>query len=302
MISTLNQLVESVRKQTKKPRLAVAWAQDENTLRAVHRAAVEGLVDVTLLGDKKKILGISDELNIDIKGMELIHVDSEQSAARKAVSLIKTSYADILMKGLVGTDLFLQAIMDRDEGIMKPKATLSYVGALQIPEYHKLLFITDPAVLPFPNLNQKVAMSEYAIDLVRRFGIETPKVALIGASEKMSKHFQNSVDYAVMCKMAQRGQIRNCLMDGPLDIFLACDKESVRIKGVDTPINGDADILLFPSLESSNPFCKSLLLFAKGEMTGLLMGTTAPVVLLSRSEGENSKFYGIALSCLMVKD
>jgi len=132
-----------------------------------------------------------------------------------------------------------------------------------------------------------------------KFGIEKPKVALIGASEKVSRHFQNSADYAVMCKMAERGQIKNCIMDGPLDLFLACDSKSVSVKGVDTPVGGDADILLFPSLESCNPFYKSLMLFAGGELAGLITGTAKPVVVMSRSESERSKYYCIALSCLM---
>ena len=182
---------------------------------------------------------------------------------------------------------------------MLPNSILSYVGALEIPAYHKLLFITDPAVIPFPDIDQKIAMVNYAIDMARRFGVAKPKVALIGASEKMSRHFENSVDYAVICKMADRGQIKNCVVDGPLDLFLACDKKSIDLKGVDTPINGDADILLFPSLESCNPFYKGLMLFAGGELAGLLRGTEKPVILMSRSESEKSKYFCIALACLM---
>jgi phosphotransacetylase len=176
---------------------------------------------------------------------------------------------------------------------------LSYVGAIEIPAYHKLLFITDPAVIPFPDLDQKVAMAGYAIEMAVRFGIRKPRIALIGASEKMNRHFQNSIDYSIMCKMADRGQIKNCIMDGPLDLFLACDKKSIKIKGVKTPVDGNADILLFPSLESCNPFYKGLMLFAGGELAGLIRGTLKPVVLMSRSESEKSKYYCIALACLM---
>jgi phosphotransacetylase len=182
---------------------------------------------------------------------------------------------------------------------MIPNSVLTYVCAIEIPAYHKLLFITDPAVIPFPDLDQKVAMAEYAIQMASRFGVQKPKIALIGASEKMSRHFENSVDYAVMCKMAERGQIKDCIMDGPLDINLACDKESIAIKGVETPVNGDADILLFPTLEACNPFYKGLMLFAKGELAGLIRGTSKPVIVMSRSESEKSKYYCIALACLM---
>jgi len=193
---------------------------------------------------------------IDYRIFALVESHNEIQASSEAVRLAKTGEADIVMKGLVGTDKFLKAVMDKEMGLMLPGSVLSYVCAMEIPAYHKLLFITDPAVIPFPNLDQKVAMARYAIEMAQKFGIKKPKIALISASEKMSRLFENSVDYSIMCKMADRNQIKNCIMDGPLDIFLACDKKSVEIKGVETPVNGDADILLFPSLESSNPFYK----------------------------------------------
>jgi phosphotransacetylase len=135
--------------------------------------------------------------------------------------------------------------------------------------------------------------------MARRFGVENPKIALIGASEKVSKHFTSSLDYREMCGMSERGEIQNCIMDGPLDIFLACDKKSIEIKGINTPVDGEADILLFPSLESCNPFYKALMLFANGELAGLIRGTEKPVIVMSRSESELSKYFCIALSCLM---
>ena len=187
----------------------------------------------------------------------------ETSASSLAVSLVKNGDADILMKGLVGTDKFLKAVMDKEKGLMLNDAVLSYVCALEIPKYHKLLFITDPAVIPFPDLDQKIAMARYAIEMAQRFGIKKPRIALISASEKKSRHFESSDHYSTMCKMAEDGQIGDCIMDGPLDIFLACDKKSVqKSRGVTTPVDGDADILLFPSLEASNPFYKGLMLFA----------------------------------------
>jgi phosphotransacetylase len=140
-------------------------------------------------------------------------------------------------------------------------------------------------------------MARYAIEMAKKTGISKPKLALIGASEKMSKHFSYTSDYTEMIKMPEL--LNSCDIDGPLDIFLACDKKSVEIKGVETPVNGEADILLFPSLESSNPFYKGLMLFAKAELAGLIQGTEKPVIVMSRSESEQSKYYCIALSCLM---
>jgi phosphate butyryltransferase len=299
MIRTLDQMEEKVLALKKKHRVVVAWAQDTNTIGAIHKAVIKGFIEAIMIGRSAEIIKTCKAEGIDEKLFIIIDVDNENRASLEAVRLAKIGDADIVMKGLVGTEKFLKAVMDQENGLMIPNAVLSYVGAMEIPSYHKLLFITDPAVIPFPDLDQKIAMAGYAIEMARKFGVEKPKIALIGASEKMSRHFENSFDYATMCKMADRGQIKNCVMDGPLDIFLACNKKSIEIKGVETPVNGNADILLFPSLESCNPFYKGLMLFANGELAGLIRGTEKPVIVMSRSESEKSKYFCIALSCLM---
>jgi phosphate butyryltransferase len=299
MIKTLDQMEEKVLALKKKHRIAVAWAQDSNTISAIHKAVYQGFVEAIMIGKTSEIIKTCKAEGIDDKLFTLIEAENENRASVEAVSLAKKGEADVVMKGLVGTDKFLKAVMDKENGLMAPNAILSYVCAIQIPSYHKLLFVTDPAVIPYPDLDQKVAMASYAIEMARKFGVEKPKIALIGASEKMGRHFENSVDYAVMCKMAERGQIKECIMDGPLDLFLACDKKSIKIKGVETPINGDADILLFPSLEACNPFYKGLMLFASGELAGIIRGTEKPVIVMSRSESEKSKYFCIVLACLM---
>jgi phosphate butyryltransferase len=283
----------------KRHRIAVAWAQDSNTINAVNKAVKKGFIDAILIGKTSEIRKTCISEGIDYKLFTLIESENENQAAIDAVRLTKFGEADIVMKGLVETEKFLKALMDKEKGLMLPDAVLTYVCVMEIPAYHKLLFITDPAVIPCPNLDQKVAMARYSIQMAQKFGIEKPKIALIGPSEKMSRHFGSSSDYKEMRTMALNNQIENCIMDGPLDIFLACDRKSVEIKCVDTPVNGDADILLFPSLESSNPFYKGLMLFAGAKLAGLLRGTEKPVVLMSRSENEISKYYCIALSCLM---
>jgi phosphate butyryltransferase len=299
MIKTLDQMVLKVLELKKKHRIAIAWAQDSNTIGAIHKAVIDGFVEAILFGQSSEIKKLCRDRHIDEKLFTIVDIENETKASLKAVEYAKKGDAEIVMKGLVGTDKFLKAVMDKENGIMIPNAVLSYVGVMEIPAYHKLLFITDPAVIPFPDLDQKIAMAGYAAEMAHRFGIKKPKIALIGASEKMSRHFGNSIDYSIMCKMADRGQIKDCIMDGPLDLFLACDKNSIEVKGVETPVNGDADILLFPSLESSNPFYKGLMLFANGELAGLIRGTVKPVIVMSRSESEKSKYFCIALSCLL---
>lgn len=292
-------MVEKVLSLHKKHRIAVAWTHDIHTISAIYKAVNYGLADATLIGKSSEIKDICRKAGIDHELFTIEDSDDEVTASFEAVRLTRSGETDIVMKGLVSTDIFLKAVMDKNNGLMPPGAVLSYVCAIELPAYHKLLFVTDPAVIPEPSLEQKIIMAEYAIEMAGRFGIKKPKIALISASEKPSRHFKSSEDYGRMCKMAKIGDISDCIMDGPLDIFLACDKKSVEIKGIDTPVNGDADILLFPSLESSNPFYKGLMLFAQGELAGLIRGTEKPVIVMSRSESEKSKFFCIALACLM---
>lgn len=299
-IQSLSQLVEFVKQQNLKKKIAVAYAQDPNTIGAIAKAVNDGFVEALMIGDKAAIEQKSKEINIDPSIFNIIHIPDETKATIEAVNLVKSNQADILMKGLVGTDKFLKAVLDKEKGLLPEKAVMSYVCAIELPKYHKLLFVSDTAVLPYPDLKQKIAMVDYAVTMAKKFGISRPKVALVGASEKVNHSMPYSIDYALISKMVERKQIQDCIIDGPLDVFLACDKASIEIKGVPTPINGDADILIFPSLEAANSFYKGLMLFAGGELAGLIQGTIKPVVVMSRSESEASKYYCIALSCLMV--
>jgi phosphate butyryltransferase len=292
-------MVEKVLLMKKKHRIAVAWAQDANTIGAIKLAVSNGFIEAIMIGQPEKINEVCKNHDINPGLFTIISSENETIASETAIKLVRSGDADIVMKGLVGTDIFLKAVMDKNKGLIQPDAVLSYVGVIEIPEYHKLLFVTDMAVIPYPGLKQKISMAAYAIEMARKFGIENPKIALIGASEKGSRHFLYSSDYAEIKSMGEMGKFGSCIIDGPLDLYLACDRKSVEIKGVSTPVAGDADILLFPSLESCNPFYKSLMLFSHGELGGLIMGTDKPVVLMSRSESEKSKYYCIALACLM---
>lgn len=294
-------MADRVRSSGRRQRIAVAWAQDENTTGSLARAVKEGFVEAVMIGQPDAIVETCTKTGIDPGIFTLVASDNPEAAAALAVKMTSGGETDIVMKGLVGTDKFLRAVMDREWGLLPRDSVMSYVCAVETERYPKLLFVTDTAVIPFPDLRQKVAMAEYAISMANRFGIDRPSIALIGASEKVSNHFPNTLDYAEMCKMAGSGKISPCVMDGPVDLFLACDPESVRIKGIDTPLAGRADILLFPSLEACNPFYKSLMLFGGGELAGMICGTTRPVIVMSRSESELSKYYCVALACLMAE-
>ncbi|HPC83946.1 MAG TPA: phosphate acyltransferase [Thermoanaerobaculaceae bacterium] len=298
-IRKLDDLVSHVRTLGRRFRVAVACGQDPNTVGAVARAVELGFAAVVLLGDATRIAATCAAEGVAAGRFEIVDIPDEKAATREAVRLVRGGEADVLMKGLVGTDAFLRAVMDRERGLLAPGAVMSYVCAIEVPRYPRLLFVTDPAVLPFPDTAQKLAMVRYAVAMAHRFGIDCPRVALVSAVEKPSEHFPSHADYAVVCKAAERGQLGACTVDGPLDVFLACDPASVEIKGVPTPIGGQADVLVFPTIEACNAFYKGLMLFAGGELGGIIQGTTRPVVVMSRSESARSKLYCIALACLM---
>lgn len=298
-ITSLDQMVEHICELKINRKIAVTVAEDENTIGALIEARERGFATPILIGDKHKIKDVLIEENAKPKHFQIIDVQDHSTAAKLAVKMVHDGKADVLMKGLIGTDKFLRAVLDKEKGLLPKKGIMSYVCALDLPQYDKLLFVSDTAVLPYPDLSEKIAMVKYTIRMTKKFGIENPKIALIGASEKVNDKFHYSTDYTQICKMVDRGQIPKCTIDGPLDVFLACDIESVRIKGVPTPINGEADALVFPSLESANSFYKGLMLFGGGELAGLIQGTIKPVIVMSRSESQKSKFYCIALSCLM---
>ncbi|MCW3807259.1 phosphate acyltransferase [Plebeiibacterium marinum] len=301
-IRKLEHLVDEAKRRGKKWRVAIIKGEDKNTIQAVVKAMDNGFVYPVFIGNLDAITQLLQDFDVkDSINYEIIQCDDAFDTAEIGLNLIKTGQADMIMKGLINTDLFLKAILNKEKGILKPNGVLSYVCALELPSYHKLLFLTDPAVIPFPNLDQKISMANYAIEMAHKLGNKEPKIALIGTSEKVSAHFPNTHDYEKMCALAQSGGFDKCVMDGPLDVFLACDPESVKIKGVNTSIKGDADILLFPTLESCNPFYKGLMLFGGGELAGLIQGTTHPVIVMSRSESLKSKYYCLALACLMAE-
>lgn len=301
-MKTLNEIAHKAKALGKKTRIAVAVAEDSNTLGALARAANEGFVFPILIGSLQRISSLPEAADLPQDAYQIIDIPDQDEATKEAVRMVKSGEADVLMKGLIGTDKFLKEVLNKTRGLLPPKAVMSYTCALELPAYHKLLLISDTAVLPNPDLSQKVAMIKYSVRMANALDIACPKVALISATEKVSEAMPNTIDYALISKMAQRGQIKDCIVDGPLDVFLACDPPSLAVKGVQSPIAGDADILIFPNLETANAFYKGLMLFARGELAGLIQGTSKPVIVMSRSESENSKYYCIALSCLMTEE
>ena len=298
-ISSFAELTAHLKSVNCRKRMAVANAVDSHTLDAVLKAVDMGIVEAFLIGDVASIESPQLFEYTLSPFVHIIDIPEVKEATLESVRMIKSGEADILMKGLVNTDVLLRAILDKEKGILPAGNILTFNAAMEVPGYHKLIFFTDPVVIPSPSLVQRTAMIKYAINTANKFGIRKPKVALIHATEVANPKIQYMQDYLDIMQMWRNGDFGDVIMDGPLDIFLALDTKRGSIKNVPTPVLGDADILIFPDFECANIFYKGLSLFAGAEMAGLLQGPEKPVVLTSRSESIDSKFYSIAMACVM---
>ncbi|MBD5397714.1 phosphate butyryltransferase [bacterium] len=297
-ITKLDELFELVKSKGKK-RLVAAYAVDAHTIGAVSQAVDMGMVEATLVGDTDMIRAVCEKEGIDINKFKIVQEKNDSKCAQIAVKLINDGEGDFLMKGLVSTDKYMRAILNKDGGLMPgPKATLTHIAILQNPFYHKLLVVSDMAIIPAPDLKQKTTICNYLIKTAHDIGIEKPKVAVLAATEQVSTGMQACVDGALLAKMAERGQIRGGFVDGPLSVDVAIDKEAGEIKGVGGPVAGDADCLLFPNIEAGNTFYKVHTKFCQGEVAAMVVGAKVPCVLSSRGDTTKTKLNSIALAAL----
>ena len=297
-IRNFDELTAHLRALKNRKRIAVVCANDPNTEYAIARALEEGIAEFLMIGDSA-ILKKYPTLKRYPGYVKAVHVDDPDEAARLAVRMVRQGEADILMKGIINTDNLLHAILDKEHGLLPRGKVLTHLAVMQIPAYHKLLFFSDAAVIPRPTLQQRIEMIGYAIRTCRSFGIRQPRIALIHCTEKVSAKFPHSLDYVNIVELAEAGEFGDVIIDGPLDVKTACEKTSGDIKGIASPIEGEADVLIFPNIESGNAFYKAMTLFAGADMAGLLQGPACPVVLPSRSDSGLSKYYSMAMACLV---
>ncbi|HOK23488.1 MAG TPA: bifunctional enoyl-CoA hydratase/phosphate acetyltransferase [Candidatus Hydrothermia bacterium] len=298
MITSLDQLVDIV-KGLPSMRLVVACGEDPHTIEAVSRAKNEGLVDVIMVGNKEKIASVASEHGVDPEIFKVIDEPDNKKALKRAVKLVRDGEGDILMKGLVITADYMRAILDKESGLVPPEGLLSHVTLVEIPTYPKLLIVSDVAVIILPDLNQKVKMLQYTIDVAYALEIKSPYAFLVSAAETISSKLPSAYDAAIIKVMAERGQIKGAKVEGPVGLDLAILKEAAKIKGFKQEGAGEADILIFPNIEAANIFYKTCTILAKGRIAGIVVGATAPCVLTSRADSEDSKFHSIALAALM---
>ena len=301
-MKTFKEIYAELQGRGSRKRMIAAWGVDSHTIAAAAKAVEAGLADVTLVGDEELIAQACKAEGVDASSFTVIHNSNELASVAQAVQMIRDGEGDFLMKGLCSTDKFLRAVLNKETGLLPPKGTLTHCTVLEIPSYHKLLFVGDVAVIPAPDLKQKQLILECLVKTANAVGVAKPKVAIIAATEQVLASQPASVEAAILARMADRGQIKGCIADGPLALDVAIDQESVEIKGIVSPVAGDADCLLFPNIESGNVFYKAnSKLVPDVRQAGILVGAKVPCVLSSRADSIDTKLNSIAIAAMSVR-
>jgi phosphate butyryltransferase len=297
MNSDFEKILQSLRPE-KKRTVSVANAIDANVLSSLVTAHKMGFVDAILCGDKNEIKSVAQQNNIDISEFEIIHCNDEFDAAKKSVESVRSGRADILMKGLIHTADILRTVLNRDTGI-RGDGILSHVSVLYSPKLQRTLFLTDIAMVPYPDLDKKIQLIKNAVSVAHHMGIKQPLVAPLCAVETLNPAMQSTLDADALQKMNKNGEISDCIISGPISFDIAVSQDAARIKQYNGPIQGNADILLFDNIEAGNNTIKAMVQFGDWIFGGIIVGATAPVIINSRSDSDISKLFSIACACSM---
>lgn len=299
-IKSLEDLTRHLQDKGTRYRLSVVCGSDISTSAAVMRAVRKGFAEAYFVGDCEEIKSFPYVYSYDGPHIHFIEAGSHEDAARKAVTLVRDGGADVLVKGLLHTETLLHAVLNKEWGILPRGRVLTHIAMAELPYYHKLLFFSDAAVIPYPTHEQRVQQVAYMAQMLHAFGIEQPRIALLHCAETVNDKFPHTLGYKEICERAASGEWGKLLVDGPLDLRTSCDPDALRIKGIHSVLEGDADGLIVPDIEAGNILYKSLPLFANAQMAGTLQGTMAPVVLPSRGDDELAKFHSLALATMTV--
>jgi len=296
-MKTIDELIETARKSGRK-RIAVAAAQEAAALEAAVDSWMNGLAEPILVGNPAAIDELAASLGLDISRFEKASAKDPAAAAAEAVRLVRAGDADVLMKGIVDTSVLLKAAFNKETGINAGRLA-SHVAVMETTSYHKLLFVTDAAINIAPDMQAKLDIVANAVGAAKALGVEEPKVAMLAAVEKVNwDKMPCTVEAAAITQMNRRGQVRGCVVDGPLALDNAISAESARIKKIDSPVAGDADILVAPDIEAGNILYKCLLDLGGAKGAGIVMGAAAPIVLTSRADSARTMLASIAFAAL----
>ena len=297
MSRNFNDLLSKL-KVGKRKKLSVAVAQDEPVLEAIKAAKERGIADAILVGNKEEIEKIARKIDMDLSDFEIIHEEDIKKAALKAIELVSSGVADMVMKGLVDTATFLRSVLNKEVGL-RTGNLMSHVAVFEIEGIDRLILLTDAAFNTYPDLKQKVQIINNSVMVAKSCGIENIKVAPICAVEVVNPDMPATVDAALLSKMSDRGQIKGCIVDGPLALDNALSEEAAHHKGITGPVAGRADILLLPNIDVANVMYKTLTYTSNTKNGGILVGASAPVILTSRTDSFETKVNSIALAALV---
>lgn len=278
--------------------VSVANAIDANVLSSLQTAHRMGFVNAILCGDTEQIKSVAQQNDIDISEFDIRHCTDEMSAIQTAVSLVRSGHADILMKGLVHTADILRGVLNRETGI-RGDGILSHVSVLYSPKLQRRLFLTDIAMVMYPDLEKKIQLVKNAVSFARHMGVSCPRVAPLCAVETLNPAMQATIDADALQKMNANGEISDCIISGPISFDIAVSRDAAKIKRYNGPIQGDADILLFDNIEAGNNTIKAMVQFGDWIFGGVVIGARAPVIVNSRSDSDISKLFSIACACSM---
>ena len=301
MIKKLDNIFNELKSCDKKAVLSVAAAHDEEVLLAVKDACEMDIIKATLIGEEDKIRKIASEINFNLDNVEVIDESDLKLCAEKAVKLVSSGKADYVMKGLLDTSIILKEVLNKEYGL-RTDSLLSHVMIYEVPLYHKLLILTDGGMNIDPDVSQKKKIADNAIKAAKSLGINTVKVACLAAKEKVNPKMQATLDADELKSMCKDGMFGNgVIVEGPIAFDLAVSKDACKIKGYESEVGGDADILLVPNIETGNGIGKALTYMANAKSAGIIMGAKAPVVLVSRADTHESKLYSIAYGAIAAK-
>ena len=295
---TFDSLLHGRRPQQERPVVALACPHDSHTEYVVCRALHEELCRFVLTAYSRLNAPLQQAIDAHPGCVETVMCHNAQEAAQTAVALVRSHRAQVLMKGMVNTDVLLRAVLDKQQGLLSPGSVMAHLTVMQIPGWNRLLMFADAAVLPEPTLPQLDALVGYMADHLRRFGRKVPRIALTNCNEKVNPKFPHTLHYEQIKQWAAEGRYGKVVIDGPMDVKTALDANAAAYKHIASPIEGSADALVFPNIQAGNTFYKTLSCFCHAIPAGWLVGTEAPVVVTSRADSEESKYYSLALACL----
>lgn len=295
MLRNFEELAALVKANPVKKRIVLCCAHDEHSLDAVYEAYKEGIVEPVFVGKGEEIKAICAEQGFDFGDVDIYEESDDVEAAKKAVELIREGKGDFLMKGRMQTADLLRQVVNKETGLQVGKI-MSHVGLFKVPKYHKLVVLTDGGMLLQPDLEQKVKIISNAVEVLHSLGYENPNVAVMCGAEVLNKKAQESVDAAALKEMWQNGEITGCTVEGPISYDIALSKEIADFKKFESPVAGEADCMIMPSMATGNMVGKSWTVSSDGMMAGIIVGAKVPIVLTSRGSTAEEKFYSIALA------